>query len=188
MDFLFYLFATLTVGSALFLVLSRNTVNSAMFLILSFIGTAGLFVLLSAFLLAVLQVLVYAGAVVVLFLFIIMLLDVEANKQRRFNPYILAASLVAFGLLTTAALQLFVFNNGLAIQEAPEITQLPPPETPLAYSTAPKSFGYSLFTKYMLPFQLTGLLLLVAMIGVILISKKYNPETPRHADTLETNN
>ncbi len=177
----FLIFAILTVGSALLLVLSRNTVNSAMFLILSFVGTAGLFVLLSAFLLAVLQILVYAGAVVVLFLFIIMLLDVEADKKVKFRKFSLGAGLLGLGLLTVAMLQLFVVSHGLPALEPAEISPLPPPSDPLTYATAPKSFGYSLFTKYMLPFQVIGFLLLLAMIGVVLISKKYDPGSAKHA-------
>jgi NADH-quinone oxidoreductase subunit J len=81
-DFLFYIFAALILGSALAVVLNRDAVNAAMFLILAFVGVAGMFVLLEAYFLAVLQILVYAGAVVVLFLFIVMLLNVDTRARR----------------------------------------------------------------------------------------------------------
>ena len=84
-DFLFYLFAAITLLSALFMVLSPNAVNGAMCMIVSFVSTAALFVLLEAYFLAILQVLVYAGAVMVLFLFIIMLLNAESNDTGVFT-------------------------------------------------------------------------------------------------------
>ena len=90
-DIFFYIFATITLGAAVLTVTNRNAVNSAMFLIATFLGMAALFVLLEAYFLAVIQVLVYAGAVVVLFLFIIMLLDIQGardstRRPRRISP------------------------------------------------------------------------------------------------------
>jgi len=155
------------------MVVGRNPVNGAMFMILSLVGVAGLFVLLNAFFLAVLQILVYAGAVMVLFLFIVMLLDVDVVSKR--SP----------GNLTIAAGTVSVFLLGLGFvalldrpQMLPEPTllapeRLPSLETPMAFVTGIQAYGYSLFTKYMLPFQMTGLLLLVAMIGIIVLSKRF---------------
>ena len=160
-DFLFYLFAALTVGSALSVALNRNAVNAAMSLFLTFFGMAGLFVLLEAYFLAVLQIMVYGGAVVVLFAFIVMLLDVDNRKLKPVGLFSYAASAVAVALLLTAALWLFHKN------------QLTAPELPSeAVGSALKVYGRQLFTTYLLPMQIAGFLLLVAMIGVIVISRK----------------
>lgn len=160
-DFLFYLFAALTVGSALSVALNRNAVNAAMSLFLTFFGMAGMFVLLEAYFLAVLQIMVYGGAVVVLFAFIVMLLDVDNRKLKPVGLLSYAASAVAVALLFTAALWLFHKN------------QLTAPELPAeAAGSALKTYGRQLFTTYLLPMQVAGFLLLVAMIGVIVISRK----------------
>jgi NADH-quinone oxidoreductase subunit J len=163
-DFLFFLFAFVTVLAAAGVVLNRNAVNAAVCLLLSFVGLAALFVLLEAYFLALLQLLVYAGAVVVLFLFIIMLFDVQGGDSRR--PYRWMASvagLIAFALLATGVLSL-ARHAGLA-------------ETRLAGTPAGgaslKDFGYQLFTTYLLPVQVTGFLLLLAMLGVTVLSRKY---------------
>lgn len=163
-DILFYVFAAITVGGALMVVLSRNAVNAAMFLIVSFLGIASLFVLLEAYFLAVLQVLVYAGAVVVLFLFIIMLLDVKGGSRRFFQPVTAVASTLALALMVGATVLFFSPRN------------LPPLEAPgVASGSSLKAFGEQLFTTYLLPMQVTGFLLLVAMIGVIILSKQVRP-------------
>ena len=163
-DILFYVFAIITVLSALLVVFNPNSVNAAMFLIVTFLGMAALFVLLEAYFLAVLQVLVYAGAVVVLFLFIVMLLDVQGGRRRSFRPVTAVASLLALALMVGAGVMAFASRN------------LPPvmaPET--ANGSSLKSFGEQLFTTYLLPMQVTGFLLLTAMIGVIILSKKVRP-------------
>jgi NADH-quinone oxidoreductase subunit J len=176
LDILFYVFAALMLTSALLMVVSPNAVNGAICMIIAFVSTAALFVLLEAYFLAVLQVLVYAGAVMVLFLFIIMLLDVEKDtKQLLQDKLTLAASVVGFALLVILICAAFAGGHHL-----PETALLPVAENPLGdglgipFTTSIKSFGYSLFSKYMLPFQVTGFLLLAAMIGVIVVSKKYN--------------
>jgi len=166
-DLLFYLFAGLTLFAGLGMVASRNPVNGAMFMILSFVGTAALFVLLEAFFLAAVQVLVYAGAVVVLFLFIIMLLDVEHSSRLRPSTPTLVASLIGLGLLAGGVVALFTVEGGL-----PGMTD--PGE---ATATTVAAFGRLLFTKYQLPFQLAGFLLLVAMLGVIHISRRESAST-----------
>jgi len=175
LDLLFYAFAAITLISALLMVVSPNAVNGAMCMIVSFVGTAALFVLLEAYFLAVIQVLVYAGAVMVLFLFIIMLLDVnKETSQMLKNKMTLAASITGFALLAILICSTIATGDHL-----PETALLPVAENPagtgagMEYTTSAKSFGYSLFTKYMLPFQVTGFLLLAAMIGVIVVSKKH---------------
>jgi NADH-quinone oxidoreductase subunit J len=170
-DVLFYLFAILTVASALLVVICRNPVNGAMFMILAFFGMSALFVLLGAYFLAVLQLLVYAGAVVVLFLFIIMLLDVESADRTPPHGFTLAAAGIGFVILIGGVVTLFVSGQGGQSPDLPDY----------AAASLAKHFGYELFTKYMLPFQVTGFLLLVAMVGVILLSKR----TPVEAEESE---
>jgi NADH-quinone oxidoreductase subunit J len=175
-DLLFYVFAAIMLISALLMVVSPNAVNGAMCMIVAFVSTAALFVLLEAYFLAVLQVLVYAGAVMVLFLFIIMLLDVDKETNQIIKDKLtLAASIVGFALLVTLMCSAF-----LGGQHLPDTALLPVADNPsgvgigIPFTTSAKSFGYSLFTKYMLPFQVTGFLLLSAMIGVIVVSKKHS--------------
>ena len=175
-NFLFYLFSAITVISAFLVVVNRDTVNAAMFMIVSFVGMAALFVLLQAYFIAIIQILVYAGAVMVLFLFIVMLLDVENAKRHLPHKLTLFASIMAFALLIVGCVFLFLVGSG----PSPVLSQ--PPTLPfdatvanIPFATASRSFGFGLFTKYMLPFQVTGFLLLVAMIGVIVVSKKLTP-------------
>jgi len=161
-DLLFYLFAALTLMCG-FLVIanpfSRNPVTSAMFLVLTIISMAGLFVLLHAFFLAAIQVLVYAGAVMVLFLFVIMLLDLPEEERRKLKTFGIATGVIAVGAL------IGIFFKTLAGAALPQV------ETPaIEGTTAP--LGTLLFTQYLLPFEIVSVLLLVAMVGVILLSKK----------------
>ncbi len=180
LDILFYVFSAIVLVSALLMVVSPNAVNCAMCMIVSFVGTAALFVLLESYFLAILQVLVYAGAVMVLFLFIIMLLDVDKSEGDYLKDKMtLGASVVGFALLTVLVCSAFAGGHHL-----PEPALLPVSELPsgegigIPFTTSAKSFGYSLFTKYMLPFQVTGFLLLAGMIGVIVVSKKH--EEPKN--------
>ena len=170
------------------MIISRSPVTSAMFMIASFVGMASLFVLLDAFFIAVLQILVYAGAVMVLFIFIIMLLDMDQKEDLRHRSLPAMASMVAFGLLLVMVLSFFKgqFTGPLgtfpAVQE--EVTTAFPDQTydldnaapALPFSNKARAFGYGLFTKYMLPFQVTGILLLIAMVGVIVLSKPHKPK------------
>lgn len=174
-DFLLYLFSAITLLSALMVVASRDTVNSAMYMILAFVGTACLYVLLEAYFIAVLQVLVYAGAVMVLFLFIIMLLDVQEFARKKPALSSLIMSTIGFFLLASGVFYfLFTSPEFSSVNLQPVLAE-PQSSGLLAFSTSAKSFGYALYTKYLLPFQVAGFLLLVAMVGVVLISKKLNP-------------
>lgn len=162
-EFLFYLFAAMTLGCGFLVVanpFSRNPVTSAMFLVLTIVGLAGLFVLLHAFFLAAIQVLVYAGAVMVLFLFVIMLLDLRAEELRRVHRVALAGGLVA--LMALGGL----FAHALTRSNLGAAGASLPPEG------ATEPLGRILFTNYLLPFEVLSVLLLVAMVGVILLSKK----------------
>lgn len=158
---LFWIFSVATVSAALCVVLSRNAVNAAMFLIVTFLGMATLFVLLEAYFLAVIQVLVYAGAVVVLFLFIIMLLDLRPSSLRRLGVMSIITSVVALAILVVGVVIASKAGADLPME----------PASP-AVGASLKAFGYALFTTYLLPMQVTGFLLLVAMIGVIALSKR----------------
>lgn len=161
-DSLFYLFAALTLVPALALVFMRGTVNAAMCMIVSFVGAAGLFGLLGAWFLAILQILVYAGAVVVLFLFIIMLLEVEKDGVK-FKLVTTLASSVGLLALAFGVVQLFGGASAL-----PEPASLPAE----ASGALVRNYGELMFTKYLLPFQVAGILMLVAVLGVIVLSKK----------------
>ena len=159
---LFYLFAALTLIFG-FLVIanpfSRNPVTSAMFLVLTIGALAGLFVLLHAFFLAAVQVLVYAGAVMVLFLFVIMLLDLKAEERRKVKSFGIISGLVSVG----AIMGIFISSLRKAPLDGDPLPTLEGATIPL---------GKLLFTQYLLPFEIVSVLLLVAMVGVVLLSKK----------------
>jgi NADH-quinone oxidoreductase subunit J len=160
-SFLFTFFVVFTAGCAAGVVVNRNAVNAAMCLLLSLVGVAALFIRLDAFLLAFLLILVYAGAVVTLFLFIVMLLDVKGQSTVRGGPGILA-SLSAGGLLL-AGVASIALKGRLAV---PNPAGLPAPGASL------KLYASELFTVYLLPVQVVGFLLLVAMLGVIVLSRR----------------
>ena len=162
-DILFYVFAFLTLLCGVLVVanpFSRNPVTSAMFLVLTIISMAGLFVLLHAFFLAAVQVLVYAGAVMVLFLFVIMLLDLKEEERRKVKKLGLVA-----GLVSVSAIVAIFVHSLLATHPGKELT------TPTAVGDT-ATLGKMLFTNYLLPFEIVSILLLVAMVGVILLGKK----------------
>jgi NADH-quinone oxidoreductase subunit J len=162
-DILFYIFAGLTLLCG-FLVIanpfSRNPVTSAMFLVMTIASMAGLFVLLHAFFLAAVQVLVYAGAVMVLFLFVIMLLDLKEEQRRKLKNFGIITGLiavVAIGAISARAIMAAKLSVGL-------------PGPTVDGATGP--LGKLLFTQYLLPFEMVSILLLIAMVGVILLSKR----------------
>lgn len=179
-EVLFYLFAALTVVPALLMVVARNPINGAMFMIVSFVGMAALLVLLEAFFLAILQVLVYAGAIMVLFLFIIMLLDPDEMEKLKPKTVTTIASIVGVALLLFGIVSVLRMGGleGETLAGLPPAPDFPAEDNPLEFAKQTKAYGFGLFTKYMLPFQLTGLLLLVAMIGVIVLSKKRQSAEP----------
>ena len=162
-DLLFNLFAVLTLVAAAGVVINRNAVNAAMCLLLSLVGVAGLFVVLDAYLLAFLLLLVYAGAIVALFLFIVMLLDAKGDVPAPVRKIPLLARIMAL-VLVIAGISSF-FARG----------QLPSPDpaTTPALGASLKLYAYQLFTVYLLPVQILGFLLLIARIGVIVLSKKF---------------
>ena len=160
-DVLFYVFAALTLLCGVLVIanpFSRSPVTSAMFLVLTIISMAGLFVLLHAFFLAAVQILVYAGAVMVLFLFVIMLLDLKEEERRKIKLFGFIAGIISIGGILAA------FMKSLA--------SLKPATTEPTLEGDTAALGKLLFTQYTLPFEIVSVLLLVAMVGVILLSKK----------------
>ncbi len=164
----FYLFALLAILSGLSVVLARNPVHGVLWLILSFLSAAGLFVLQGAEFVAMLMVIVYVGAVAVLFLFVVMMLDIDFAAFR--------ASLTRYmplGLLIGAVLLMVL---GLEIGDwkfaplASEMRQSPTPPLTEAHNTA--ALGQLIYTEYVLLFQIAGLILLVAMIGAIVLTHR----------------
>jgi NADH-quinone oxidoreductase subunit J len=161
--FLFWFFALLMLVFGVAVVINRNPVASALSLVVSFLGLAALFMSLDAYFIGIIQVLVYAGAVMVLFLFIIMLLDLRAEEQRRIN-WLASAGGVAVALALLVQIFFVIHNLKFAHQTFP----------PLARSTFDdvRNVGLLLFGSYNLPFQIIGVLVLVATVGVILLSRR----------------
>ena len=176
---LFNIFAGLAVLSALLVVLnplSRNPVTSAMFLVITMISISGLFVLLGAYFLAAVQILVYAGAVMVLFLFVIMLLDLQQIARRKLNLVSLAMGILAVGALFLVYKSSLESTYGEASQQhevAADADQAEATTAKVVGST--QALGQALFSfgnGFILPFEIVSVLLLVAMVGVILLSRK----------------
>jgi NADH-quinone oxidoreductase subunit J len=159
-DALFWFFSIAMLACGFLVIANRNPVTSAMFLVLLFVFMAGLFLLLEAIFIAIIQILVYAGAVMVLFLFVIMLLDIKASERRKFKVLGVVGG-VAVGLA-------FVWELMIILSQSVR---------PLASDGAELHGGLEevvkpLFAHYMLPFEVTAILLLVGMVGVVLLSKK----------------
>jgi NADH-quinone oxidoreductase subunit J len=169
----FYLFAAVCVASAVMVIVSRNPVHSVLFLILAFVNAAGLFVLLGAEFLAMILVVVYVGAVAVLFLFVIMMLDVDFTELREgFIEYlpvgIVIGGIFLFELLLTVGV--WVINPGVARS----ITAAIP-----ANVSNTEALGLVLYTKYIHYFQIAGMVLLVAMIGAIVLTLRHKVSVKR---------
>lgn len=160
-DTLFLILSVLTVACGLLVVVNKNAVNAAMFLLVGLVGMAGLFVLLDAALLAFVLLLVYAGAVVALFLFIIMLLDTTPGTFKSFNKLTVAASVISLALMGVGITTLF--KRGV----------LPDSHENLPVPTM-QEYAAQLFTTYLLPVQVVGFMLLIAMLGVIVLSKRFD--------------
>jgi NADH-quinone oxidoreductase subunit J len=161
--FLFWIFAMLMLVFGAAVIINRNPVASALSLVVSFLGLAALFLSLDAYFIGVIQVLVYAGAIMVLFLFIIMLLDLRAEKLRKIN-WIASAG----GLAVALALMLQIFSvvgrSNIAKQSFPTLTRSTSDDT--------HRIGLLLFNSYNLPFQVIGVVILVATVGVVVLSRR----------------
>jgi len=173
-DFTFYVFAVSVVTAGLFVVVSRNPVHSVLWLILAFLSAAGLFVLLGAEFVAMLLVIVYVGAVAVLFLFVVMMLDVDfAALKAEMAKYVPIAGLIGVVLLMQLSLVLgsWATADGVVMLDGPAAT----PEG--THNTA--ALGMVLYDRYFLLFQLAGLILLVAMIGAIVLTLRHRVDIKR---------
>ncbi|NNE93801.1 MAG: NADH-quinone oxidoreductase subunit J [Verrucomicrobiales bacterium] len=163
MTFLFYIFAALTLVGGIGVVVYKNPVSSAFAMILSFLGLAALFIQLDAYLVGILQILVYAGAIMVLFLFIIMLMDVKAEENKTFRGGAILGAILVMGGFAAALVKVLLDSR---IGEGKL--------APLAESEQSDvhAIGDLLFTQYWFPVQIVGVLLLVATVGVVVLSKK----------------
>lgn len=171
----FYVFAGVCVGSAMMVIASRNPVHSVLFLILAFFNASGLFVLLGAEFLAMILVVVYVGAVAVLFLFVVMMLDVDfAELRQGFLQYLPIGALV--GVIFLA--ELLVVAGGWTI--GPTISEsIAAPIPPIASVSNTEAIGNVLYTRYVYFFQAAGLVLLVAMIGAIVLTLRHRENIKR---------
>jgi NADH-quinone oxidoreductase subunit J len=171
--FAFYLFAISVIAGGLFTVISRNPVHSVLWLILSFLSAAGLFVLLGAEFVAMLLIIVYVGAVAVLFLFVVMMLDVDfAELKAEMAKYMPLALLIGLVILMQFVLAFGAWETNAAAEGLR--TQVPNSDV-----TNTAALGLILYDEYILLFQLSGLILLVAMIGAIVLTLRHRGDVKR---------
>ncbi len=171
----FYLFAFVAVASGVMVVTSRNPVHSVLFLILAFFNAAGLFVLMGAEFLAMILVVVYVGAVAVLFLFVVMMLDINFVELRQgFARYLPIGGLIGLVLLAELILVVGVWSF------APEVTVTAASPIPTEVTNT-EALGQVIYTHYVLAFQTAGLVLLVAMIGAIVLTLRQRPGVKRQS-------
>jgi NADH-quinone oxidoreductase subunit J len=169
----FYLFAAVCVASAVMVIASKNPVHSVLFLILAFVNAAGLFMLLGAEFLAMILIVVYVGAVAVLFLFVVMMLDVDfAELREGFLNYLPVGALVGAVLLAELLLVVGVWVIGPSVVATAPI---PPPGD----INNTQALGLVLYTRYVYYFQASGIILLVAMVGAIVLTLQHKPNVRR---------
>lgn len=161
---LFYTLSVVSVGSALMMVTRRSPVMSALYLILNFFSLAGLYLTLHAQFIAVIQILVYAGAIMVLFLFVIMLLNLGDEKKltEKISYKKITAAGLSFGLLMELLYSVGVANSDLPLTRIERATEIGTVEY----------VGRALFTDFLFPFEITSILLLAAIIGAVVLAKK----------------
>jgi len=165
----FYLFATLTIASALAVVFARNPVHSVLWLIVAFFNAAGLMLLLGAEFIAMLVVIVYVGAVAVLFLFVVMMLDIDfASLRRGFTRNLPFGIIIALVLLAEVVVAVSAWKAGPTLSGR----EIPPAKIPNIVA-----LGQLLYSRYLFAFELAGLILLVAMIGAIVLTHRSRGDT-----------
>ena len=177
----FYLFATLTIASALAVIFARNPVHSVLWLIVSFFNAAGLMLLLGAEFIAMLVVIVYVGAVAVLFLFVVMMLDIDfASLRSGFTRNLPFGIIIALVLLAEMILAVTAWKAG------PHLRGAAPPPARVPNIVA---MGELLYTRYLFPFEIAGLVLLVAMVGAIVLTHRSRGDvrTPKVSRQLRRN-
>jgi NADH-quinone oxidoreductase subunit J len=164
-SFLFWVFALLMLIFGAAVIINRNPVASALSLVVSFLGLAALFLSLDAYFIGIIQVLVYAGAIMVLFLFIIMLLDLRAEKLRKIN-WIASAGGAGVALVLLLQILSVIGKFSAAKQTFPALAR--------STSDDVHRIGLLLFSNYNLPFQIIGVVILIATVGVIVLSRREN--------------
>jgi NADH-quinone oxidoreductase subunit J len=171
----FYLFAAMCIASALMVISARNPVHSVLFLILAFVNASGLFVLLGAEFLAMILIVVYVGAVAVLFLFVVMMLDVDfAELRQGFLNYLPIGGLIALIFVIELG---FVVAAWVISPSAPQLIAAPISQN----VTNTEALGLVLYTRYVYYFQAAGLILLVAMIGAIVLTLQHKEKVKRQS-------
>jgi NADH-quinone oxidoreductase subunit J len=171
----FYLFSGVCIAAAVMVIGSKNPVHSVLFLILAFVNAAALFILLGAEFLAMILVIVYVGAVLVLFLFVVMMLDVDFTELRQgFLQYLPIGAFLGIILLTELVLVLGTWVIGPDVPQA-----IATPIPPIARMLNAEALGHVLYTRYVYFFQAAGVVLLVAMIGAIVLTLRHKPSVKR---------
>ena len=176
----FYMFAVVLLGSAVMVITARNPVNAVLFLILCFFNASGLFLLMGAEFLAFILLIVYVGAVAVLFLFVVMMLDTHFRSLRlEFQRYLPVGGAVALILLA----QLVLVASAWVV-DSKAIGAIVPPEEVIQNTRA---LGQVLYTDTFYPFQVSGLVLLVAMVGAIVLTLRGRPGARRQKSSAQAN-
>jgi NADH-quinone oxidoreductase subunit J len=171
----FYLFAGVCIAAAFMVIAAKNPVHSVLFLILAFVNASGLFILMGAEFLAMILVIVYVGAVMVLFLFVVMMLDVDfAELRQGFLQYLPIGAVVGIILVTELVLVVATWAIGPDVQQA-----ITAPIPPIARMLNTEALGHVLYTRYVYFFQVAGVVLLVAMIGAIVLTLHHRPSVKR---------
>ena len=169
----FYLFSAIMIASAFMVIAARNPVHSVLFLILAFVNASGLFLLMGAEFLAMILVVVYVGAVAVLFLFVVMMLDVDfAELKQGFLQYLPIGSIIGI----VVAIELLLVMLGFTQSDAALGAGASPIQANMSNTEA---LGLVLYTKYVYLFQASGLVLLTAMIGAIVLTLRHKPDVKR---------
>ena len=173
--FFFYLFAAVTIAAGVMVIAAKNPVHAVLFLILAFVNSAGLFILLGAEFLAMILVIVYVGAVAVLFLFVVMMLDVDfAELRQGMLNYLPVGGLIGFILLVELVMVLGAWS---VTPEALRVVQAPAPAPDGLSNT--EALGRLLYTRYIFFFQTAGMILLVAMVGAIVLTLRHKAGVKR---------
>jgi NADH-quinone oxidoreductase subunit J len=178
----FYLFSAVLVASAVMVVFSKNPVHSVLFLILAFFNAAGLFILLGAEFVAMILIIVYVGAVAVLFLFVVMMLDIDfADFRRGINSYLPFG--LFLGVVLFIELVFLVFQNWV-----PSAAVSPAAATPVVSQISnTRALGQLIYTHYLYVFQVSGLILLVAMVSAIVLTLRHRPGVQRQKIAVQIN-
>jgi NADH-quinone oxidoreductase subunit J len=164
----FYTLSAFILGFAVMVVTTSDTVHSVLFLVLDFLFVAALYVLLGAQFLAVIQILVYAGGIVVLYLFVVMLVNLKRAPEAHEDPH--RQTKIGFGLAAATLVELAVILAYGYARPAPTLAEATTAAMPVVGNT--QEVGWMLYTRYLIPFEIASMLLLVAMIGAIVLAKR----------------